>query len=227
MVLLACSEAEQPFVPVVERDPIVVQALNDPLLTDPDLASLNEANAALTDAGGIDRSVPLVIDTPEAIAAAKREAADLVGGSDNLQAELGNPVIRDALPRQTRFDLKELAKATGFAEKCAERAEVTAKWAADMPDAFQIYPRGNTLEAIGADADGCALRVIRYLTPVQREDVLAFYAAQARRAKLPVRHELFGTEQALSGKAGGKAYSVFASRRASGVSEVLLVTYGF
>ncbi|ABC62665.1 hypothetical protein [Erythrobacter litoralis] len=224
-ILAACSgETEEP--PIVrERDPATVQALNHQIMTDPDLAGLNEANAALT--GGFDHSLPPIVDTPEAIDAARREAAEIVGGSSNL-ADLGQPEASDAnLPEVARFVVTELARVTVGTEVCAAQASYTASWAARMPQQFPIYPRGNVIEAAGSDDAACSLRAIRFLTPVPREDLFAFYAARAKAAGLPARYSETGDFHRMEGAKGARKFAVVARQRASGISEVGLVTTGF
>lgn len=224
-LLAACSgEAEeQPIVP--ERDPATVQALGDQIMVDPDLAQQNEANAALT--GGTDHSIPPIVNTREAIADAQQEAADLVGGTSNF-ATLGEPAISsDPIPESARYSVAELARLTDGLAPCADPASITASWAARLPKAFPIYPRGNTIDAAGHDGAKCSLRAVRFLTPVPREDVLRFYATRARTAGLAAKYTRHGEFDRLEGKKGGVAYSVTIRQRSSGISEVGLVTNGF
>lgn len=225
MMLAACSSEPDEPVLVPERDPIVTQALNDQILVDPDLVGQNEANAALT--GGTDHSVPPVVNTREAVERARQDAADLVGGFSNLRPlpEAGEP--GDPLPLAAQYSAGELAKAAGVTGACADGMGYTAMWAAKMPEALPVYPRGNTIEAAGNDSAKCSVRVVRFLTPVSREDVLSFYAARAKSAKIPASYRTIGAVQALEGTKGRKRYSIYAHRRPSGISEVALVTDGF
>ncbi|OZA90792.1 MAG: hypothetical protein B7X57_10945, partial [Erythrobacter sp. 34-65-8] len=79
LLLAACSDAPGEIGPQEDIDPAVAHALNEPLMTDPDLVSSNEANAALT--GSQDHSLPADIATPEAIREAQDRAVALLGGS--------------------------------------------------------------------------------------------------------------------------------------------------
>lgn len=224
ILLAACSgQPEQPEI-VPERDPLTRQALNEQIMVDPDLAQQNEANAALT--GGTDHSLPPVIATREAIEAAKLEAADLVGGTANLRPP-GTPKAADPLPEVALYSVTELAKLTSGNAACADKASFTARWAARMPKVLPIYPHGNTIEAAGIDTAGCALRAVRFLTPVSREDVLAFYAAIARKAGLSVAYARAEDIDVLQGAQGNRRYAVYVRRRESGISDVGLVTSGW
>ena len=66
---------------------------------------------------------------------------------------------------------------------CAGMVEYTAAWAAKLPDAFPVYPRGAVQEAAGTDAGGCALRVVNFQTPVPVSEVMDFYFTRAAAAK--------------------------------------------
>ena len=76
-------------------------------------------------------------------------------------------------------DLNEKEAAAGMGLKFQEQLQA---WAAKLPAAFPVYPRGNTQEAAGTDEGQCALRVVSFLTPVALEEVLAFYYTRARAA---------------------------------------------
>jgi hypothetical protein len=225
LLLLACSgEPEEPEA-VPERDPVATQALNDQIMVDPDLAQQNEANAALT--GGTDHSLPPVNASREAIEIAKLEAADLVGGTANLRRPDSPRLLDEPLPEVARYSVTELAKLMKGTQDCADSASFTANWAASMPTAMPIYPRGNTIEAAGNDTGSCKLRAVRFLTPVPRSDVLAFYAASAKKAGLGADYARADDIDVLTGATGTKRYAVYVRRRASGISEVGLVTSGF
>lgn len=208
-----------------ERDPAAVQALNDQIMVDPDLAGQNEANAALT--GGIDHSIPPIVSTREAIENAKQEAADLVGGLSNMQP-LPDPTINaEPIPETGRIAVGEMARLLKEAEPCADGVSYTAQWAASVPQALPIYPRGNTIEAAGNTGGECAMRAIRFLSPVSREDIFAFYATRARDAGIGNEFSERGEYLVLKGSKGGKAFAVFARKRSSGISEVSLILAGF
>lgn len=225
VLLAACSGApDEPDV-VPEQDPMSTQALNDQIMVDPDLAQQNEANAALT--GGTDHSLPPVNATREAIEAAKLAAADLVGGTSNLRPPGSPKVLDEPLPEVARYSVTELAKLTKGTEACADKASFTAAWAARMPQPLPVYPRGNTIEAAGSDAGDCKLRAVRFLTPVKRADVLAFYNASVRKAGLGAEYSRAGDTDILAGGKGSQRYAIYVRRRESGISEVGLVTSGW
>ena len=103
---------------------------------------------------------------------------------------------------------------------CADKVEYTAAWGARMPPSFPIYPRANLRESAGTERDGCALRAVSFATPVDPEDVLAFYATLAGRAGYSVAPGSTG----LTGTKGVGRYWVAARRDGSGMTLVDLVT---
>jgi len=221
-LLAACSDEPEDAEAGAELDPATEQALNDDLMTDPDLAGSAEGNAALS--GSSDRSLPNINRTPEAIAAARTRAAELVGGADALRAV---PAPRDLGAAQTVTPAMQKAAQAAVAPggaNCDSRVEYTTAWAAKLPGTFPVYPRGNTQEAAGTDEGGCALRVVSFLTPVPLDDVLAFYHTRALANGYSAEHVKAGGDNILSGTSGEKAFVVYGRRLPSGVTEIDLVT---
>lgn len=217
VLLSACSGAEeannQP------RDPVAAAALDDPLMTDPDLTGPNQGNAALH--GGLpDGAIPPFKRSPDEIASAKLEAERLLGKPI--------PAVPDAVSsvKSSRLSgaatMQAVAQASGLGGDCAGKLAYSAIWSARLPKPLPLYPRGHTLVAGGNDAAGCKLRAVRYVTPVDPGDVIAFYHASASAAKLPATRSREGDDEVLS----GKGYALFVRKRSDGLSEVDLVTSG-
>ena len=202
-------------------DPASQQALNEDLMTDPDLAGSNEGNSALSGSG--DRTLPQINRTPEAISAARMRAAELVGGNDALRPvqaprELGEgDRVTPAMRRAAQ------AAETRGGTNCNERVEYTTAWAAQLPAAFPVYPRASTQEAAGTDSGDCALRVVTFLTPVPLSDVLAFYNTRALGNGYSVEHVTADGDNILSGTKGQAAFVLY-GRTVQGVTEIDLIT---
>lgn len=192
--LAGCGDDDPAPVPPPVRDPQVAQALNDPLMTDPDLSSRNEAAAALTVES--DQSLPVLPATPEEAARARAEAAVLAGGAQTLVVP--TPAGRDAAGRFAPF----------VGEVCVRNGTRTAIWAARMPAEMPIYPRGHTRDATGSDAPGCRYRFVTFTTPVGVDDVASFYAAMAAKAKRAAEYRRAGAGMALAGASPGLRYEV-------------------
>lgn len=205
--LFACGDrpVDQAISP---RDPQVAQALDDPLMTDPDLSTRNEAAAALS--VEVDTSVPVLPASAEDMARAKAEAAALVGGTDRLVApdppiSKGKPLRRNAAPRE------RVAALLGGGGACGDAVTGSAVWSARLPAALPIYPRGHTLDAAGSDEAGCRVRTVAYSTPVAPADIMAFYLARARAmgGKGPPLMQA-GADLRLKGNTMALAYDIYA-----------------
>lgn len=186
---------------LIARDPVIARALNDPLMTDPDLASRNEANAAI---GFVDsHALPVLAgNTQEAQAA--REAMRIALLEGGPMAELppaglgkGGPALGPASAPA------DLLAAVGAPSACTASLREDFLLAADLPAPAAIPPRGMVVQAGGSDAPGCGLRIVRYLTAAPRSDVLQYHHATAIRAGLVVtRHAVPGESLAGRGESG-------------------------
>jgi hypothetical protein len=221
LALAACGGADVKGDPADERDPAVSAALSDPVLTDPDLTAQNDTGA-LTGGGPAVGEVPGEKSTPETIAASQEEAIKLAGGSLQTAPAPANVTGRSA--PQTPVQLARLLP--GKARDCADKLDYSAVWAAKLPDALQVYPRGHVQEAAGIDADGCQLRAVNFRTPVPVDDVVNFYYTRGRAGGYAAQHTLEGDDQVLRGSKGAAAYVLYVRKRANGLTEVDLATSG-
>lgn len=202
-VLAACSQAKAPDAPA-PRDPAIVQALNDPLMTDPDLSQRNEGAAALTVTS--DMGLPVLPATPEAIAAARADAARMVGGADKLAAPPAAKGEASSLPK--RWSPGHHLAALGASGACLRTLETGAIFAARLPLSVPVYPRGGTLAAAGSDTPGCTARAVQFATPVPVGDVLAFYWTRATAARLSPEHLASVGGSVIRGSSGGLSLDV-------------------
>jgi hypothetical protein len=215
-LLSGCGE--EPAATEPEDDPALSGALNEPIMVDPDLVGQNRANSAAS-LPSLDDSLPAIDAGPEAVAAARAEALRVVGGPGRMK--------KAPEPRETSGPLPADAALTIAARastRCAARVETTAEWAARLPHAFPVYPRGAVQEAAGTDAGDCALRVVSFVTPVPLGEVMDFYFTRARTAGFSAQRLLHDGDDVLAGVKGGASYVVYARRRPSGNTEVDLVT---
>ena len=219
MLLAACSGGEDAADPNAQRDPVAAAALDDPLMTDPDLTGQNRGNAAL-DGGLPDGAMSAFKRSPEEVAAARADAERLLGKPIPAAPEPASSAKSSRLAGAVT--LQAIAKATGLGGDCAAKMEYTMVWAARLPGALPVYPRGHALTAGGSDQAGCNLRAVRFVTPVDPGQVIAFYLASASAAKLPAERTREGDDEVVS----GKGYVLFARKRGDGLTEVDLVTIG-
>lgn len=167
---------------LIATDPVIARALHDPLMSDPDLASRNEANALI---GFADSSaLPVIAANPEAARAA-REAARFELLEAGPIPDLPRPVTaargKVLGPMASAADL---IAALGAPATCAGRLSEEFGFAADLPPVAAILPQGMVVQAGGADTAGCRIRIIRYHTPAAPVDVLQYHYARAVRARL-------------------------------------------
>jgi hypothetical protein len=186
LMLAACAPAKQEpaaaDTALIASDPVIARALNDPLMSDPDLASRNEANAVI---GFTDSSALPVLAATSQQAQLAREAARLellTGGSipDLPSAQTG--ARGKALgPMASAGDL---IAALGAPARCVGRLKQDFTYAANLPIVASIMPRGMVLRAGGADSAACRIRIVRYTTAAAPDDVLQYHYTRAKRAGL-------------------------------------------
>lgn len=221
-LLAACTDGDDTQDEAGARDAASQAALDEDLASDPDLAGSNEGNAALT--GSSDGSLPQIDTSPEAVTAARSRAMEMIGGTGALRPagsprELGRGENATTAMRQAA-----IAAVEPGGQDCASRVEYTTAWAAKLPGAFPVYPRGNTREAAGTDEGSCSLRVVTFRTPVPLDDVLAFYNTRAQAAGFNTEHVKAAGDNILSGTKGRSAYVVYGRRLPNGITEIDLVT---
>lgn len=223
LMVVACGVERSEPVAVAEPDPMVQQALNDRLMTDPDLAFQNEANAALT--VGFDHSIPPIDAGPETLALVREETrirlletGDVLDLPDGVkEAKIAS--LEDALNAQERAALLPATR------DCANSLTSSAIWAARLPDYAEIVPRGAVVEAAGTDSPQCRLRVVTYRTPLPPEEALQFHYTLLDRAGLNPRHILVNrNEHAVRGTSSLSDAAFHARQVEGGLTQVDIVT---
>lgn len=224
-LLAACGSSEEAAVQLDSSgDPGLSAALGEQIMVDPDLVGQNTANnaAAFAPQSGI---LPELDRSAQAIAAARAEALELLGGAGAVRRA---PVARTEsgpLPADAVLTAAARAAASGQNNAaCADLAEYTMRWAAELPAAFPVYPRAAVQEAAGTNAQGCSLRVVNFLTPVPQSDVLDFYHTRAIAAGFTADRVVQDGDDIIGGVKGASSYVIYTRSRADGVTEVDLVT---
>lgn len=225
LALVACG-SETRTAPLAERDPAVTGALSDPIMADPDLTSQNRGDSVLSGGGPATAEIPLDKRTPEEAEKARLAARNLLGGSIDPAPAATVILPESKLAKAATPEAVAVALMLGSAD-CASRMSYTFAWAARLPPALQVYPRGHARVAAGTDDGGCKLRSVRFVTPVAVSDVIDYYYASASKAALlPVRRTEGGDEVVAGGKANS-SYAVYVRQGRNGLTEVDLVTNGF
>lgn len=220
ILLAGCGGSDTAEKPRSESEPAVTSALGDEIMVDPELAG-QQGGAATSQI-----ELPPEQRTPQAIAAAKAEALKLAGGAIQPAPApvAGGSVTKLVESAATAAQVAAAAK-TGNVD-CAGKVQYSAQWATSLPDALSVYPRGAVQEAAGTDADGCRLRVVSFVTPVEVSDVIDFYHTRARAAGYDATQQAEGQDRVLGGKKGAAAYLVYARKLDNGLTEVDLVASG-
>jgi len=219
LVLVAACDAQPAEQGAAAVDPVIAAALAEQLMVDPDLARQNPRNAVLTGGGPASALIPPLDRGAEAVAAARAAAG---------------PVSRAPAPRRgASSGAGETAALTAAAalgtnaaaQDCARKMNYTMVWAARMPTAFPIYPRGHVQEAAGTDQGGCKLRSVNFLSPVPLDDLVDFYWTRARAAGFNAQHRLDAADHVIAASKGGTSATIWLRSR-DGLTEVDLVTSG-
>ncbi len=223
-LLAGCGDGgEAEFLPP-ERDPVAVQAVNDQIMTDPDLSSRNEANAALT--SSTDNTTPPVVGTREAIDAARMQAVELLG---DTVPELGKVAAAEAdetIPPSAAIGLQDMAALTQTYRPCAAGMGYTANWAVNWSSALPIYPLSNLREGAGNTSGGCSLRAVSVITPVARDEVSAFYSAKARKEGMVVSIEAIGPAHRITAQGRGIDARIYLVSTPYGQTRIDMVVTG-
>lgn len=226
LALAACSSADQAPDANAERDPAAAAALNDPIMVDPDLASQNRGNSALSGGGPAQGDLPDFVRTPEEVDAAHAAAQTLLGSAPPPAPAPASTSAKSKLAGA--LTMPAIAAASGIATRaCADKLGFTVAWAARLPAALPVYSRGHVIVAAGSDDPGCKVRAVRFVTPVTVGDAVDFYYASARAGKLPVQRRKEGDDEVVGGVQGGSRYAAYVRQRSDGLTEVDLITSGF
>ncbi|WP_374527749.1 hypothetical protein [Novosphingobium sp.] len=221
LMLGACGGGDADSNKQANRDPAITGALSDPIMADPDLASQNRGNSALSGGGPANGELPPLKRTPEEVEAAKTAAEELAGGS--IGAAPAASATSDHSPLDGAITAEARAAALGLAgQGCAAKLGYSFGWAAKLHPAFPIYPRGHTAEAAGSDAAGCKVRSVSYVTPVDPAAVVDFHYAMLAKAGLRADHRKAGSDEILS----GQGFAIAVRAQPGGLTEVIIVTNG-
>lgn len=226
LALCACSRPDPAPDANTERDPAAAAALNDPIMVDPDLASQNRGNSALSGGGPAQGDLPDFVRTPEEADAARAAAQAMLGSAPAAAPAPASTTDKSKLGGA--LTMPAIAAASGITTSaCADQLGFTFGWAARLPAALPVYPRGHAIMAAGSDGAACKVRAVRFVTPVAVSDAVDFYYASARAAKLPAEHRREGQDEVVAGKQGSAAYAVYIRQRPDKLTEVDLLTSGF
>ena len=215
LALAACTRPD-PVAPQAETDPAVAHAVIAPLLTDPDLLSLDKRFAVMSDPGPLEASLPPDDFAPATIAAARVQAAALMRGIATVPVAKGGACARCA-----GVLLAERARVLGPA--CAANLDEGLDWALRLPGDLPVYPKAHLREAVGGEGGSCRLRGASFTAPVPAEQVLAFYRAITAKAGFALRS---AGENGLIGTRGSSRVAVLVRPQTGRLSHFDLLVAG-
>jgi len=206
---------------LIASDPIIARALHDPLMSDPDLASRNEANAAI---GFVDSgALPVITASPDAASKA-REALRLDLLERGSIPELPPPAhSASGMEMGPLTSAADLLAAVGAPAVCERQLIEDFALAAKLRRVAAIPPSAMVMQAGGADGDTCGLRIIRYHTVAPREDVAQYHYTEALRGGLRVLRYTEPDDIIAATGEGGEALLVYIRTAANGLTGVLLI----
>ncbi|WP_298302343.1 hypothetical protein [uncultured Erythrobacter sp.] len=218
--LAACSDeqADQPYSSAaLAKDPVLARALNDPLMTDPDLASRNQSNAVIA----FHDSHPLPpIGADEIAASRAREAARLELLSGGQVASLPLPQDNgDSVSLAGLNNAGDMVTAVGGRADCVESMDAGLLWSTQMPATSAIMPHGMVQQAAGVDTGQCVIRAVRYHTQVSVEDALEYHFTKASREGFSFEH-FQGPEAQLRGEWRNEKMVVHGRAGPRGLTEI-------
>ncbi len=205
----------------IAADPVIARALHDPLMTDPDLASRNEANAAIGFADST--ALPVLAGSTEAAAAARAAMRIELLESGTLTDLPPASKAAGGVVFGPMSGAEELLGAVGAGGTCAEGLKEDFALAASLPPPAQIPPRAMVVQAGGSVARGCAVRIIRYLTPAAGTEVLQYHHVRASRAGLSSRRYAAPGDSIAARGTGAERLVVSLRQAANGLTGVTLV----
>lgn len=199
-------------------DPALTAALHDQIMVDPALVQQANDDTVRPPTTPLSGAV-----APDGIAVAAMKTITLPTGMRSAPAASGH--CRQCTAARRALTLGALAQAQGGdAGRCAARLAYSTAWANRLPAAFPLYPDARVAEAAGADGDGCALRVVSFVSAQPMQKLLDFYYTRATDAGFAAGHQADGADHILAGtKPGAGAYLVTLRPHREGGTDVDLM----
>lgn len=204
------------------QDPLLAAAVQDPLLTDPQLSTKSNADAIRPPSQPYAAPVPAgdIAPAPDTDDGALMKTPDAIRGTCRQCA-----IARDAIT------LGALAarQSDPRTRNCAPALRYAAGWANRLPADMPLYGGARVIEAAGADGAGCRIRAVTFTTSRPVDHMLDWYFTQGTKAGYATEHQADDAEHVLAGSRArdGAAYVAFVRTAPGGGSEIdLLVNTG-
>lgn len=182
-------------------DPAIRDALEGPIVVDPNLTAQSNINAVRTGEKPVSGGVPTLKGAEASAQALRLVGGKLLHAPEATQAQPcpdcgpDGPATLGALAR-------EQGKRHATAGGCDAKLDYGMQWASRLPEPFGLYPGAALVEAAGADGASCAIRAVSFVAGAPMQDVIDFYYTQAKRAGYNAEHQLMNGEHVLGGVRG-------------------------
>lgn len=196
-------------------DPAIVAALEEPIMVDPALVGQANADAVRPPPRPYSAAVPLdaLAGKPVPVGPT-RPAPAATGDCPDCRAARGALTLGELALRQRDAAIRG----------CADRIGYSATWSTRLPAALPLYPDARVSEAAGADAAGCALRLVSFATAAAARPVIDWYHARATDAGYSATHRADAAMHVLDGtRRDGAAYRLYLTPRPGGGTRVDLI----
>lgn len=197
-----------------ENDPVLASALRDQIMVDPRLVQQANADTLRPPAQPESLALP-----PDTIANA---AFKPVPGALRTAPAASGACPQCAAARRA-LTLGALAASQGTSANCVQKVSYSTTWANRLPEAVPLYPDARVREAAGADEQGCALRVVSFVSAAPMQRLLDWYYTRTSDAGYRAGHGTEGDEHILAGTRPSAAFMVRLRPRAGGGTDVDLM----
>lgn len=197
-------------------DPVLRSALKDQIMVDPALTRMANADAVRPPPQALSGAVP-----PAEAASGKAAEKDALGS-----APPAGDCRQCAAARQAMTLGAMASTQGGRAGQCAAQIAYSAAWANRLPKSVPLYPDAHVTEAAGADAAGCALRVVSFTSGAPLQRLLDWYYTKTSAAGFTAQHGAAGDEHTLAGTKTGAAFLVTLKPSGDGGTAIDLMADG-
>ena len=197
-----------------DRDPALEAALRDQIMVDPKLVQQANADALRP---------PL---QPESLALPPEDVADAAHkpvAGQLRPAPAASPDCPQCAAARRALTLGALAASQGTSADCVQRTAYSADWANRLPADVPLYPDARVLEAAGADGQGCALRVVSFISAAPLQRLLDWYYTRTADAGYRAGHGTEAEEHVLAGTRRSAAFMLRLRPRPGGGTNVDLM----
>lgn len=197
-----------------EKDPVLAGALRDQIMVDPKLVQQANADTLRPPAQPESLALP-----PETIADA---AFKPVAGALRAAPAPGGACQQCTAARRA-LTLGALAASQGASANCVRNVAYSTDWANRLPQAVPLYPDARVTEAAGVDQQGCALRVVSFVSAAPMQRLLDWYYTRTTEAGYRAGHGVEGDEHILAGTRPAAAFMLRLRPRTAGGTNVDLM----